>query len=935
MSKLSFRGCAALCALTTLGAGAPLQGHAQSLPLDPAVHTGKLANGFTYYIRKNTAPRNRVTFYLVNKIGSMQETEAQRGLAHMMEHMSFNGTTHYPKNELVEYLQKSGVRFGADLNAYTAFDETVYQLPLPSDDSSIVRNGLQIMRDWAGEATLDPTEIDKERGVVLEEKRLRNGAQQRFQDQMMPLQVNHSRYADRLPIGLESVLKTFTPETIRSFYKDWYRPDLQALIVVGDIDVATMEAQVKQMFATLKNPAKEKKREYYTIALTGKNQFMALTDAEQQRTQVQVMIKQPELVIRNREDYRRFIVMQMMNGALQERFQQITTQGNPPFLQVQAGLGGFMGGLDAFTVNIAPKPGQLKEAFNMVWTEVQRMQRFGVTAAELERGKKNFLQEFEAAWKERDKTPSDSYVKEYVQYFLKGAASPGIDAEYALVKTLVPGITLDDVKALAKQAIRDTDRDIYMEAPEKDKASLPDAATVDGWIAAVARAPLQPWQEAATGQSLLETMPVAGHILQRSGPDSLGVYTCVLSNGIKVLVKPTDYKNDQVMISAFSAGGTSVYPDPLFMSASNAAQLVAANGLGNMDPVALSKLLTGKNAMMQPFIQERYQGFQGGASPADLETALQLLYLEVTAPRKDTNIFNGLISRAKASLAGRGNNPDAVFADTAAAIMGMHHYRRQPLTEARLEEVKLDEAYRVYKESFANAGLLTFVLVGNIDTARLYPLLEQYVASLPGHAGTSDWKDLGIHIPEGKVNATVYKGNDNKAVVNLVFSGTYAYNADNNMQLTALGSILQFRITERIRETEGGAYSPRAGVTYNKLPEGRYAFSVQITCAPANVEKLIAATKEEMDKLKTNGPSEDDVAKFVAETRRSQELQLRDNGFWMQYLVGRLQNGDPMNAVLHFDERLAMVTRASVQQTAAKYFTNENEVRLVHLPEAK
>ncbi|HEY0274415.1 MAG TPA: pitrilysin family protein, partial [Chitinophaga sp.] len=253
MSKFSFRGCASVLALAALCTGLSFGGHAQSLPLDPAVHTGKLANGFTYYIRKNTEPKNRVVFYLVNKVGAMQEVENQRGLAHMMEHMSFNGTTHFPKNELIEYLQKSGVRFGADLNAYTAFDETVYQLPLPSDDSSIVRNGLQIMRDWAGEATLDPVEIDKERGVVLEEKRLRNGAQQRFQDVAMPLQVNHSRYADRLPIGLESVLKTFTPATLRAFYKDWYRPDLQALIVVGDIDEAKMEQQVKQLFSTLKN----------------------------------------------------------------------------------------------------------------------------------------------------------------------------------------------------------------------------------------------------------------------------------------------------------------------------------------------------------------------------------------------------------------------------------------------------------------------------------------------------------------------------------------------------------------------------------------------------------------------------------------------------------------------------------------------------------
>ncbi|PUZ23932.1 insulinase family protein [Chitinophaga costaii] len=913
----------------------PVGGHAQSLPLDPAVHTGKLANGFTYYIRKNTEPKHRVVFYLVNKIGSMQEVENQRGLAHMMEHMSFNGTTHYPKNELVEYLQKSGVRFGADLNAYTSFNETVYQLPLPSDDTSILRNGLQIMRDWASEATLDPVEIDKERGVVLEEKRLRNGAGQRFQDIAMPLQVNHSRYADRLPIGLESVLKSFTPATLHAFYQDWYRPDLQALIVVGDIDEAAMEQQVKQLFGTLKNPAKEKVRETYKIPLTGKNQFLAFTDPEIQRVQLEMLIKLPGTELKTKADYHRVLVEAVMNAAFDERFEQIMTQGNPPYLQAGASSNDFMANLHGFSLNVVPKPNQLQAAFTAAWTEVQRMKAYGPTEAELDRARKNMLQQYEMAYKERDKTSSNAYVREYLQYFLKGTAAPGIGAEYELAKEILPQITIAEVHAYAQKVIQNTNRDIYIQAPEKEKASLPSEATVNEWIAAVNNTKLEPWKEAASGDGLLKTLPMAGKVIKRSGPDSIGVFSYTLSNGATVLVKPTDYKNDEIIFTGFSAGGTSLYPDSLFMSASNAAGVIASNGLGDLDPVALSKVLTGKSAQASPFIQERYDGIQGSASPADLETALQLLYLEFTAPRKDTVIFNGMISRSKASLIGRSNNPDAVFSDSASAILGMHHYRRMPVTEARIEQINQDAAYRIYKERFANAGTFTFIFAGNIDTSKLIPLVEQYIGALPGHAATSSWQDLGIHIPEGKLSTTVFKGDDNKANVNLIYSGPYTYNENNNMDLSALGSILQYRITERIREAEGGAYSPRAGVSFNKLPQSRYAFTIQITCAPANVEKLVTATQEEIAKLKANGPSTDDLTKFTAETSRSVELQLRSNGFWMQYISSHLQNGDPMSSILRFNDRLKSVTVDRLKQAANLYFNDANFIRLVHMPEKK
>lgn len=909
--------------------------NAQTLPLDPAVHTGKLPNGFTYYIRHNTEPKNRVVFYLVNKIGALQEDEDQRGLAHMMEHMSFNGTTHYPKNALVEYLQKSGVRFGADLNAYTGFDETVYQLPLPSDDSSIVRNGLQIMRDWAAEAVLDPAEIDKERGVVLEEKRLKNGPGQRMADLQFPLQLNNSRYANRLPIGLESVLKTFTPATIQRFYKDWYRPNLQALIVVGDVDVATMEQQVKQLFGTLKNPKKEKPLVKYTVPLTGKNQFMALTDPEQTSTSMQVMVKLPGMSLKTKEDYRTSIINAILNEAFSARFGELSTQSNPAFLRGNAGVSEFLGGLGVFNVSITPKPGQLQEAFTDVWTEVVRMRTFGITQTELDRAKKNYLQMFENILKEKDKTPSQSYVKEYVAYFSKGIAAPGIDVEAALVKQLMPQITLEDVLAFAKKSIKNTDRDIYIEAPEKDKAKLPDEATVNSWIAKVEAQQLTPWKDNVNTDVLLKNLPVAGKVTKRTTADSLGVFSIELNNGVKVLLKPTDFKNDQILFSAFSQGGTSLYPNEQFRSASAASQIVGSAGVGDFNPVSLSKMLTGKSVQVQPYIQELYEGMSGGSSPADLETAMQLLYLYFTAPRKDSMIFSNIISRAKAGFEGKNNSPEAVFRDSVAAIMGMHNYRRMPITATSLDSISQDEAMKIYKERFANAADFTFMFVGSIDTAKLIPLIERYIGSLPSNATREHYRDLGLHTPDGKVSYTMQKGNDNKAVVNLTYGGKYTFNDANNMQLSALGTILQYKITERIRETEGGAYSPRAGVNYGKLPDARYAFSVQITCAPESIDKLVAATADEIEKLKKAGPSAEDINKFVAEQTRSMELQLHSNGFWQQYISSHLQNEEPMNAVLHFNERLKTVTAESVKKAADQYLTGENYIKLVLMPEQK
>ncbi len=904
------------------------------IPLDANVKTGKLANGFTYFIRKNIEPKNRVTLYLANKVGSVLENDDQRGLAHLMEHMSFNGTKNFPKNELVNYLQKSGVRFGADLNAYTSFDETVYQLPIPSDDPEILKNGMQIMRDWAQDATLDVTEIDKERGVVLEEKRLGKGAAQRMQEKYFPVIFNNSRYSNRLPIGTEEVLKNAKPETIKAFYKDWYRPNLQALIVVGDIDVSEMEKMIKAKFSDLKNAANARPRTPFSIPLLNKNQFISVTDKEFPVTVAQILIKHPESELKTVTDYRNSIIRSLFNTMLQDRYAELSKQADPPFLQGGARINGFLAGLDIFGASITAKPGEMEKGFKAVLTETERVQRFGFTQTELDRAKLSYLTRMESSVKEKDKTPSESFVNEYLRYFLKGEASPGIEYEYNLAKNVSPGISLTEVNSLAKKYITDVNRDVIIMGPEKDKDKLPDEATVNSWISQVKQESMTAYVDQVSNKPLLEKMPAPGKVISQTNTPELGITGLKLSNGVKVILKPTDFKNDEINFSAFSPGGTSLYTDADYQSAANSATVVKNGGVGEFNSFQLPKLLTGKQVVVSPFIAERSEGISGYSTPKDLETALQLTYLYFTRPRKDEEIFKGFISKQKGSLANRENDPVSVFSDTVAAVLGNYNIRRTGPSLQKVDQINLDKAFEIYKDRFADASDFTFTFVGSFDPQKIKPLLEQYLGSLPSTNRKEEARDLGIKTPAGKIIKMVYKGQEPKATVRLTYSGDYTYTDDNNNQLDALAEVLTIKLIERLREDESGVYGVGARASHTKYPQGRYSLTISFGCAPENVDKLVAATLDEINKIKQNGAQTTDIEKFLAEERRTTETQLKDNNFWLDYLAGQLQNNEDPKEILTYLESLKKINPQSSKATVNKY-CGDNCIRLVLLPEKK
>jgi zinc protease len=909
--------------------GTAESGTGKLLPLDPAVRTGKLSNGLTYYIRRNTEPKNRVVLYLVNKVGSVLESEDQRGLAHFMEHMSFNGTTHFPKNDLVDYLQKNGVRFGADINAYTSFDETVYELPIPSDKPDVLKNGIQIVRDWAQDATLDPVEIDKERGVVLEEKRLGKGAGERMRRIYWPVILNDSRYAQRIPIGLDTVLNHFKPATIRRFYHDWYRPDLQAVIVVGDIDVDQMERTIKEKFSDLKNPVGERVRTRYTVPLTGKDHFVAATDKEMTSTEVEVLIKHKALPLKTAADYRNSLMQELFNQMIGQRYGELSRQSDPPFVKGGAGIGYFMGGLDLYDASMTARPGELEKGVKAMWRETVRVKRFGFTQTELDRAKVSYLSGMEAALKEKDKTQSEAYVKEYQQYFLKGTAAPGIEKEYAETRADLPGITLTEVDALAGKYVTATDRDILLLAPEKDKAQLPDSAVVTGWLHAVEKEDLQPYKDEMSTKPFLSSEPVPGKITADEQDTVLHITRLTLSNGVKVVLKPTDFKNDQILFSSFAPGGTSLYPDADYQSAASAAGVIAAGGAGNYNVTELEKYLAGKQISVRPYIGERTEGISGGATPKDLESALQLVYAYFTEPRKDEDVFKGIIGRSEAGLANRGNDPNSVFGDTVSAILGNYNVRRTGPTLEKLHQIDLDKAFRIYK---ADASGQTFTFVGSIDVTTIKPLLEKYLGSLPATRAGEQAKDLGIHIPAGQLTKTVYKGTEPKATVYLVFSGAFDYSAENRVRLDALKETLEIRLLQRLREDESGVYSPGVHVNMGKLPEARYAFIINFGCAPENADKLVASALDEVKKLRTEGPLQENVDKWRAEDKAMRETQLKTNNWWMGYLNGQLENGDNLHQLDGYSRIEDGITPAGLKEAADKYLSGDNYIRLELLP---
>ncbi len=911
-------------------------GTPKKLGVSPEIKIGKLANGLTYYIRKNQEPKNRAELRLVVKAGSVLETDKQIGLAHFTEHMCFNGTKNFKKQELVNFLEKSGVSFGADLNAQTSYDETIYMLQLPTDSQAVFKKGFQILEDWAHNVTFENSEIDKERGVVIEEWRLGQGADARLREKFNPVLFKDSRYAIRNPIGTKENLDTFKYETVKQFYKDWYRPDLQAVIVVGDVNVAQTEQMIKEHFGSIKNPVNEKPRIKYGLPSQKETQIAILTDPEQAYNQVMMFYKQPAIAEGQTDiEYRSSVVRELFNAMMSSRLQELAQKPDAPFLFGGSSYGRLIANKDALTLIAVAKDGKsVAKATETLLEENERVRQNGFTQSELDRAKSAAMAGMENAYNERNKTKSGELVGELIRNFLNKETIPGIEKEFALYKQYLPGIKLSEVNNLIGQWIKPTDRAIIVTAPESEKNNLLSPAEM---LALVNRkqSTLTAYQDKVLKGDLLTTQPVAGKITGEKKVPEIGVTELTLSNGAKVVLKPTDYKNDEVLISAISKGGVSLYSDSDYLSASNATSVAMYGGVGNYDVMSLLKALTGKQVYVSPSISQYSEGISGSATPRDLPTAFQLIYGYFTEPRKDTSMFLVLKQQLSASLANKGKDPASVFGDSVSYIMGSYNFRRKPLTLDRINEIQLDKAFSVYQDRFADASDFTFTFVGNFTVDSIKPYIETYIASLPSINRKETWKDVGIRFPLGVVNKEIKKGKEPKSSVHLTFTGTTEYSDIEDTQLDQLAKVLEIRLREILREDQGGVYGVGVGANINREPVNSYSITISFGCAPENVDKLINLALAEIKNMKANGGAETNVEKVIAEDTRSMETSVKDNNYWLYNLQTKYYYNEDPKTILEDPAMVKKLTVARTKELANKYFDTANVIRLVLDPEGK
>jgi zinc protease len=923
------------------GAAEPAMGPADTLPVSPKVKIGKLPNGLTYYIEKNARPEKKVELRLVVKAGSILEDDDQQGLAHFTEHMAFNGSTHFKKSELISYLQSIGLKFGADLNAYTSFDETVYMLPIPTDKKENLDKGFLVMADWAQGLTFNDNDIDAERAIILEEARLGKGADDRMSRQLMPKLFNGSRYAERLPIGKEDIVKNFKHDVIRRFYHDWYRPDLMAVIVVGDIDPAKAEAMIKQHFGGLKNPVNERPRLYAKIPVRTSSEGVVITDKE--ATTNVLFIRYPLLEWQEPTTYggyRQQMIESLYGQMLGARMQELAQQANPPFIAGGSGMSKVMRGYKSYNAYAVLGKNGVTPAIDALVQEDEQARQFGFSAAELERSKKDMLRQYESLYKERDKSDSAEYVAEFMRNFLQQEQMPGIANEYRYVKSELPKITLEEVNQAVRTALPLNEKKlvVYMGADKGVDAAqgmaVPEGPALLADVGAAEKMAVKPRQDKAIASALMETPPKPGSIVAEHEDKALGLTELTLSNGVKVVLKPTDFQNDEVDMNAIRFGGTSLFGDADIFNSRYASQVVGGMGVQNFSPLDLQKVLAGKTAGVSAYINYLSEGINGSSGSADIETMLQLTYLHFAPARKDDAIFSAFIGGQRELAQHAMSRPESVFLDTVRSTV----YNNNPRVggtprPSDFDKVSLDRVLSIYDQRFASAKGMTFFIVGSFDVAKIKPLITTYLASLPSGDIVDTFQDRGIRPVTGVVKKEVYKGSEPKSTISITFNGAAEYNTRDAMTLSALIEVLNIKLIEQLREKMGLIYGGGLSGSLQPRPYGNYTITANLPTGPENVDKVIAAAFAEIQKIKDDGPLPADLAKVKQNWNLNYQKGLRNNGYWAQWLYTSLLNGRDPADILTVEQRLAAITPDDIRQAARRYFNMDNYVQVVLYPE--
>jgi zinc protease len=908
----------------------------EKLPVSPEFVIGTLPNGFRYYIRKNDLPLKRAELRLVVNAGAILEDDDQQGYAHFLEHTAFNGTEHFKKNDLGKYLATIGVRFGADLNASTSFDETIYQLSIPTDTAKQFETAFQILEDWAHGQVFDSIEVVNERGVVREEWRGRLGAGERMQRVTVPIILKGSRYAERNIIGSEESIMRAQPSALKRFYADWYRPDLMAVVAVGDFDVPTVEALIKTHFSGLTMPRNPRPRTTIAVPANVTPAIAIASDAEMSSSSFNVGFKRPSTVVSTVGDYRARMVQSLYFAMLNARLREIARTGaDAPFLAASAGMSGFFArNVDALTFGGAVKDGGIERGIEAVLSEARRANQFGFLPSEFQRAKDNMLRSAQLSYDNRTKTVSGAFVGQLIGAYLAGSALPGAEASYNLTRSLLPGITLDEVNVLGRDWFTADNRIALVNVPKKDGVAVPTEAQVIAAIDRGLNAQVTAYTENVSADPLLDRTPAPGRVVGSKTFSASNVTEWKLSNGARVLFKPTDFRADEVLFSAYSPGGTSLVSDADYLSAANASSIVAQSGLGRFNANDLSKKLSGKVASASASISSTSEGLAGSASPKDIETMFQLIHLRFTQPRLDTTAWLTMRSAMQQSLTNRNMNPGAAFSDTINVTLSQNNPRSRPPSLPDLDKINPQRALDIYKDRFSNAGDFTFVFVGNIVADSLKPLVEKYIASLPATGRVESWKDIGDGPPTGVVDKVVRKGTAPRANTQIYFTGPFDNNPRNRFELLAVTTLAQLWLTDALREEMGGTYSPGLGGSGSRIPRPEYNITISYTSGPDNVDKLFARAMRMIDSLQKYGPTETDLVKVKEQIIRGRETSLKTNGYWVSNILSRDREGEDIDGLLgSYDEMVKNLTAKQIQDAAKRYFNTARYAKFVLLPE--
>ncbi len=917
---------------------------ASPIPINPALKVGKLDNGLTYYIQKNGKPENRVELRLVVKAGSMLEDDDQQGLAHFTEHMAFNGSKHFKKHELVSYLQSIGVKFGADLNAYTSFDETVYILPIPienkpvKDKRSNLETGMLVLEDWAQGVTMKDADIDAERNIILEEARLGKGANDRMNKKLYPALFSGSRYAERLPIGKEDIISNFKYDVIRRFYADWYRPDLMAVFVVGDIEPASAEKMIRAHFAHLKNPVHERPRDYAAIPTRAESAGLVITDKEAANNLV--MIRYP--ISRSKQDvtiadYRDSLIRELSSTILNLRLQELTQQAAPPLLGGSAGIEPLAHGYEAFSSIAYIGRSGTEAAITALTQENERARQFGFNQSELERCKKVMLRTYESQYNERDKSESTSFVSEYTRNFLNGESIPGIATEYEYVQALLPGISLEEINRYARSNIPDgTAKLVVYMGSDKAGEVIPEGAQLLTWINAAEKNTVIANGDKALPASLMEQPPKAGSIVSQTQNKQLGLTELVLSNGVKVILKPTDFKSDQVLLTATRFGGQSLYDEADMFNARYAASVEYTMGMASYTPTDLQKILSGKSASFTAALGNYTESFSGFAASTDIETLFQSIALRFAPPRQDPDLFGAFINRMQDLSRNSMARPESIYSNAMSRTIYNNHPRLalapRPEDFARVD---MQRTAAIYADRLTSAKGLTFILVGSFQTEQIKPLIATYLASLPVGDIPLTYRDLNIRPVQGIVKQDVHSGSESKSQVTIMFTGTAQYSKAENMRFQALIEVMNIRIIEVLREKLGLIYGGGMSGSIERVPYQNYRVGLSLPCGPDNTERVISAAFAEIEKIRQQGATDEELAKVKLNWITNHRIAMRTNEQWLSYLQdATLYQTDPAE-ILTLEQRINAMTADDIKQVANRYLTPDNYVQVVLYPESK